>query len=231
MKKTVALLLALVMVFALVSCGGGKAPCDVCVDADGDKICDVCENEIKGDQTKPPKTLTVADFAAAMKDMNSSRVEIAITEISALGSLSASYKVTFGNGDLATIAYSREVWDVSEDVFSDDAPAKRTETGTIQYANGAYSGDISGTAEAVARLALNLAADKLASVQINGTAAKGAQLIAAVPRINSADVLGVALPADAALSVTMTAGGRNISAFTLSYADGANQISFSALYQ
>lgn len=219
------------MVFALVSCGG-KDPCDVCVDADGDKICDVCENEIKDNGgPAPSQSLTVADFAAAMKDMNSSRVEIAITEISAHGSLSASYKVTFGNGDLATIAYTREVWNDSADIFDADTPAKRTETGTVQYANGAYSGDISGTAEAVAKLVLNLSADKLASVQINGTAAKGAQLIAAVPCINSAAVLGVALPADAALSVTMTAGGRSISAFTLSYADGANQISFSALYQ
>ncbi len=231
MKKTIALLLALVMVFALVSCGGGKDPCDTCVDADGDKICDVCENEIKSDPVVPPKTLTVADFAAAMKDMNSSRVEITITESSVLGTLNASYTVTFGNGDLATIAYTREVWDVSEDVFSDDAPAKRTEEGEIEYKNGSYSGDMSGAAENVAKLVLNLSADKLASVQINGTAAQGAQLIAAVPRINSAAVLGVELPADAALSVTMNAGGKSISAFTLSYADGANEISFAALYQ
>ena len=231
MKKLIAFLLACVMVFALVSCGGDKKdPCQTCVDNDGNKICDVCGNEVQPKDpnpvTPPAQTLTVADFAAAMKDMNTSRVEIKITETSALGSLSATYKVVFGNGDRATISYTREVWDVSEDVFSTDTPAKTTLSGTIEYANGAYSGAMNGAADAVAKISLNIASDKLANVRINGT-----QMIASVARANSAAVLGVALPADATLSVTMNAGGKGISAFTLSYADGANQVAFSALYQ
>lgn len=235
MKKIVAFLLACIMVFALVSCNGSKDPCETCVDADGNKICDVCGKEIKDTETPDPgvttTALTVADFAAAMKDMNSSRVELTLTETSALGTLTSSYKVVFGNGDLATISYTREVWDVSEDIFSNDLPAKRTEVGTVEYANGSYSGNISGAAEAVAKLSLNLTADKLAGVQINGSANKGAQLIASVSATNSASVFGVSFPSTATLSVTMKAGGQSISAFTLSYADGANQIAFSALYQ
>lgn len=233
MKKIVAFLLACIMVFALVSCKGGKDPCETCVDADGNKICDVCGKEIqdKPDPETPAEALTVADFATAMKDVNSSRVELTLTETSALGTLTSSYKVVFGNGDLATISYTREVWDVSEDIFSTDTPAKRTEVGMVEYANGSYSGNISGAAEAVAKLSLNLSADKLVGVQINGTVDKGAQLIASVSATNSASVLGVSLPSTATLSVTMKAGGQSISAFTLSYADGANQIAFSALYQ
>ena len=223
------------MAFAFVSCstGGGSTPCDTCVDKNGDGKCDVCENKI--DDTKKPdatKALEVADFAKAMKDMNSSRVVISVMELSDLGSLSATYTITFGNGDLATIAYVRETWNTSADIFDPNGPSEKiTERGEIQYANGSYSGSISGAAENVARIALNLSADKLASVQINGSAAKGAQLIAAVPQTSSADVLGVALPSDAALSVTMVAGAQSISAFTLSYVDGANQVTFAAQYQ
>ena len=232
MKRIIALLLALVTVLAFVSCGVQK-PCDNCVDADGDLVCDVCGEKIE-DEKQPSEEvakLTVADFAKAMKDMGATRVESAVTETSVLGTLASTYKVTFGSGETATIAYSRELWNVSEDIFSTTAPAKTTETGEIRYSNGTYTGAIEGTAGVVAKLALNLAADQLASVQINGTAATGAQLIAAVPRANSASVLGVALPADAAISVTMNAGAKSISAFTLSYADGENQIAFSALYQ
>jgi len=231
MKKTIALLLALVMVLAFASCG--KKPCDTCVDADGDLVCDVCGKKLEEGEKPGPEVaaLTVADFAAAMKNMGSTRVEIAVTETSDLGTLSSTYKIVFGKGESATIAYEREVWDVSEDIFSTTAPAKEKITGEIRYENGTYTGAMEGTAGAVAQLALNLTADQLASVQINGDAAKGAQLIAAVPRANSATVLGVALPADAAISVTMNAGAKSISAFTLSYMDGANQVAFSALYQ
>ena len=239
MKKIIALLLALVMAFALVSCStggnggsGDKDPCDTCVDKDANGTCDVCGNKVEGgkgpDLNKP---LEVADFAKAMKEMNSSRVVISITETSELGSLSATYTVAFGNGDAATIAYVREVWNTNADIFDTDASEKITERGEIQYANGSYSGAISGAAENVARIALNLSADKLANVQINGTAAKGAQLIAAVPQASSADVLGVSLPSDAALSVTMKAGAQSITAFTLSYVDGNNQVTFAAQYQ
>lgn len=234
MKKTIALLLALVTMLALVACGA-KKPCETCVDADANNVCDVCGKTLDngGNQPGPdaPAALTVADFAAAMKNMGSTRVEIAVTETSDLGTLSSVYKITFGQGENATIAYSRELWDVSEDIFSTTAPAKKTEIGEIRYVNGTYTGAMEGTAGAVAQLALNLSADQLASVQINGDAAKGAQLIAAVPRANSANVLGVALPSDAAISVTMNAGAKSISAFTLSYMDGANQVAFSALYQ
>ena len=219
---------------ALVACGA-KKPCETCVDADANNVCDVCEKTLDngGNQPGPDAlaALTVADFAAAMKNMGSTRVEIAVTETSDLGTLSSVYKITFGQGENATIAYSRELWDVSEDIFSTTAPAKKTEIGEIRYVNGTYTGAMEGTAGAVAQLALNLSADQLASVQINGDAAKGAQLIAAVPRANSANVLGVALPSDAAISVTMNAGAKSISAFTLSYMDGANQVAFSALYQ
>ena len=231
MKRIIALLLALVMMLAFASCGAQK-PCDNCVDADGDLICDVCGKTLEEEQKPPVEVaLTVADFAKAMKDMGSTRVEIAVTETSVLGTLASTYKITFGSGETATIAYTRELWNVSEDIFSSTEPAKTTEIGEIRYSNGTYTGAIEGTAGVVAKLALNLAADQLASVQINGDVATGAQLIAAVPRANSASVLGVALPADAAISVTMNAGAKSISAFTLSYADGENQIAFSALYQ
>ncbi len=231
MKKTIALLLALVMVLALAACGQ-KNPCDTCVDADGDLVCDVCGNKVDpGQKPTPTPALTVADFAAAMKNMNSNRLEIAVTETSDLGTLASTYKITFGKGESAVIAYTREVWNVSEDIFSSTAPIKETKSGEIRYENGTYTGTMEGTAGAVAQLALNLAADQLTSIQINGDAAKGAQLIAAVPRANSASVLGVALPSDAAISVTMNAGAKSISAFTLSYMDGANQVAFSALYQ
>lgn len=234
MKRIIALLLALVTVLAFVSCDVQK-PCDNCVDADGDLVCDVCGEKIE-DEKQPSEEvakLTVADFAKAMKDMGATRVEIAVTETSVLGTLASTYKVTFGSSETATIAYTRELWNVSEDIFSSTAPAKTVVNDTIYYSNGTYTSEkgMDGTAGVVAKLALNLAADQLASVQINGTAATGAQLIAAVPRANSASVLGVKLPADAAISVTMNAGAKSISAFTLSYADGENQIAFSALYQ
>jgi len=44
--KLLVLLLALTLSLSLFACGGGSDGCDECVDADGDGICDVCENEI-----------------------------------------------------------------------------------------------------------------------------------------------------------------------------------------
>lgn len=228
MKKIVALLLSVSVILALTACG--EDPCEKHVDENNDKICDVCEQKIE-DDASGTAGLTVADFAAAMKDMNSGRVEISILETSEKGSLSASYKVSFGNGDSADIAYVRELWDVSEDVFETETNGKITERGELHYENGQYSGTMNGAAESVAKLALNLVKEKLASVVINGSAANGANLTAAIPRAYSADVLGVALPADAALSVTMNPGAKSISVFTLSYVADGNSIAFSVLYQ
>lgn len=231
MKKIVALLLAVSVVFALTACFGAKDPCEQHVDDNNDQICDVCEEKIEG-IGPGALSLTVADFASAMKDMNSGRVEISIVETSDKGSLSASYTVTFGSGDVADIAYVRELWDVDESVFDAETPAKAIVSGACHYENGQYSGaEMNGAAESVAKLALNLTKDKLASIVINGSAKDGAILTAAVPRAYSAEVLGVSLPADAALSVTMVPGAKSISVFTLSYAANGNSIAFSVLYQ
>ena len=46
-KKILFVLLALALVFAIASCGGGGSkPCETCVDENSDGICDVCEKEI-----------------------------------------------------------------------------------------------------------------------------------------------------------------------------------------
>jgi len=56
LQKILLLMLALTLAFSLFACGGG----DVCtkhVDEDEDGICDVCESEIKGPQSKESLTL------------------------------------------------------------------------------------------------------------------------------------------------------------------------------
>ena len=229
MKKIVALLLALTVVFALASCSGAKDPCEKHVDDDNDKICDVCQEKIE--ETPAAQGLKVADFAQAMKGTNASRVEISIIETSELGSLAAKYIVTFGSGDSASIYYEREAWDVSDNVFDGENSGKIKKSGTVQYANGAYSGDMSGAADSVAKLALDLDESKLASVTIIGSAASGSTMSAAVPRAHSAEILGVQLAGDTTLSVTMRAGAKSISAFTLSYVANGQTVAFSALYE
>ena len=42
-KRILFLFLAVLLMFAIASCGGGAKPCDTCVDCDGDGICECCE--------------------------------------------------------------------------------------------------------------------------------------------------------------------------------------------
>lgn len=234
MKRTIALLLALVMVFALASCG--KDPCETCVDEDSDLVCDVCGKEIEddgGDGNKPeptPGELTVADFAAVVKDMAAARVVYTVKETSSLGTLTSTYTVAFGKGDAATISYVRQLWNV-DNPFDENADLIKTVQGTVEYKNGAYSGDMSGSASAVAKLALNLVDTKLAGAAITGGAADGARLTATVAQADSVAVVGVSLPSAAMLSVTLAAGAKSVSTFTLSYQDGVNAVEFTAQYQ
>ena len=234
MKRTIALLLALVMVFALASCG--KDPCETCVDEDGDLVCDVCGEKIEdeggeGDKPAPtPGALTVADFAAVVKDMAAARVVYTVKETSSLGTLTSTYTVAFGKGDAATISYVRQLWNV-DNPFDENADLIETVQGTVEYKNGAYSGDMSGSASAVAKLALNLVDTKLAGAAITGGAADGARLTATVAQADSVAVVGVSLPSAAMLSVTLAAGAKSVSTFTLSYQDGANAVEFTAQYQ
>lgn len=233
MKKTIALLLALVMVFALVSCGGKKTPCETCVDEDGDKICDVCGGEVKGGtQTPGAEKLTVADFAKVMTDMAVSRIEMNVKEEWAgVGALSSTYTIAFGKGESADISYKRQLFDVSDDVFEVDTPAIKEVTGNVKYENGAYTGSMEGTADAVAKIALNLTADKLANATISGTAKDGAILTAMVLKTDAKAVFGVELPSNATISVTLAKGAKSVSAFTLSYWDGEIAVLFDAQYQ
>ncbi len=232
MKKTVALLLALVMVFALVSCGGKKTPCETCVDDDADLICDVCGGKVEPAADPGEKKLTVADFATVMESMAVSRVEMNVKEEWAdVGELKSTYTIAFGQGDKADINYKREYFDVSDDVFETDTPAIKEISGNVQYANGAYTGSMEGTADAVAKIALKLAEDKLANVTITGSAKDGAILTAMVLKTDAMAVFGVELPSNATLSVTLAKGAKSVSAFTLSYWDGDIAVLFDAQYQ
>lgn len=233
MKRIVALLLALVMVFAFVSCGG-KTPCETCVDEDGDLVCDVCGEEIKPDpeQTPGKNTLTVADFAKILEATPVSRIEMSVKEDwKNVGSLKSTYTIAFGQGDTADISYKRQTFDVSEDVFETDTPAIKEISGTVKYKNGAYTGSMEGTADAVAKLALKLSADKLANVTVSGTAKDGAILTAMVLKTDAKAVFGVELPSNATLSVTLAKGAKSVSAFTLSYSDGDIDVEFAAQYK
>jgi uncharacterized protein with FMN-binding domain/predicted small lipoprotein YifL len=234
MKRIVALLLALVMVFAFVSCGG-KTPCETCVDEDGDLVCDVCGEEIKpdsGEQTPGKNTLTVADFAKILEATPVSRIEMSVKEDwKNVGSLKSTYTIAFGQGDTADISYKRQTFDVSEDVFETDTPAIKEISGTVKYKNGAYTGSMEGTADAVAKLALKLSADKLANVTVSGTAKDGAILTAMVLKTDAKAVFGVELPSNATLSVTLAKGAKSVSAFTLSYSDGDIDVEFAAQYK
>ena len=233
MKRIVALLLALVMVFAFVSCGG-KTPCETCVDEDGDLVCDVCGEEIKPDSEQTPgkNTLTVADFAKILEATPVSRIEMSVKEDwKNVGSLKSTYTIAFGQGDTADISYKRQTFDVSEDVFETDTPAITEISGTVKYKNGAYTGSMEGTADAVAKLALKLSADKLANVTVSGTAKDGAILTAMVLKTDAKAVFGVELPSNATLSVTLAKGAKSVSAFTLSYSDGDIDVEFAAQYK
>lgn len=233
MKRIVALLLALVMVFAFVSCGG-KTPCETCVDEDGDLVCDVCGEEIKPDSEQTPgkNTLTVADFAKILEATPVSRIEMSVKEDwKNVGSLKSTYTIAFGQGDTADISYKRQTFDVSEDVFETDTPAIKEISGNVKYKNGAYTGSMEGTADAVAKLALKLSADKLANVTVSGTAKDGAILTAMVLKTDAKAVFGVELPSNATLSVTLAKGAKSVSAFTLSYSDGDIDVEFAAQYK
>ena len=232
MKRIVALLLALITVFAFVSCDG-KKPCDTCVDADNDLVCDVCGEKITPSTDNPPAdALTVADFANVVKSMAVSRIEMNVKEEwVGFGALKSTYTIAFGQGETADIAYKRQMFDVSDNIFETDTPAIKEVTGTVKYENGAYTGSMEGTADAVAKLALNLSADKLANATISGNAKDGAILTAMVLEADAAAVFGVALPSNATLSVTLAKGAKSISAFTLSYWDGEIAVLFDAQYK
>ena len=49
-KKLLTIILAFLLIFATVSCGGSAKPCEECIDNGGDGICDSCGKEIP----KPP---------------------------------------------------------------------------------------------------------------------------------------------------------------------------------
>ena len=234
MKRIIALLLALVTVFAFVSCGGKKT-CDTCVDADNDLVCDVCGEKVdpKSDDDTPAKdALTVADFAKVLNSMAVSRMEMNVKEEWAgVGALKSTYTIAFGQGETADITYKRQTFDVSEDVFETDTPAIKEVTGTVKYANGAYTGSMEGTADAVAKLALKLSADKLANATVSGTAMDGAILTAMVLKTDAKAVFGVELPSNATISVTLAKGAKSVSAFTLSYWDGDIAVLFDAQYK
>ena len=234
MKRIVALLLALVMVFALVSCGGGKTPCDVCVDADGDLVCDVCGGKVEAPAQQGGTTtaLKVADFAKVMASMAVSRVEMSVTEEwTGFGSLKSTYTIAFGQGETADITYKRQSWDVSADVFESDTPAIVEVQGNVKYANGTYTGSMEGTADKVAKIALKLSEDKLANVTISGAAADGPILTAMVLKTDAKAVFGVDLPSNATISVTLAKGAKSVSAFTMSYTDGDIDVLFAAQYK
>ena len=233
MKRIVALLLALVMTLALVSCGAQKNPCDVCVDADGDLICDVCGGEVSAsDGGSVSAKMTVADFAKIVNSMAVSRIEMNVKEINGVNELKSTYTIAFGQGETADITYKRQMWDLSESIFETDTPAIKEVAGSVKYANGTYTGSMEGTADAVAKLALNLSADKLANVTISGTAKDGAILTAMVLKTDAKAVFGVDLPSNATLSVTLAKGAKSVSAFTLSYKDANGfDILFDAQYK
>lgn len=47
MKKSLSILVFLILSVSLFACGGGKEKCETCVDGDGDSVCDVCGAEVQ----------------------------------------------------------------------------------------------------------------------------------------------------------------------------------------
>jgi hypothetical protein len=85
-KRLLALLLVLVLALMLFACGGGKTPCDVCSDTDGDKKCDACGKDMPADEKEdvllfdgedPTFQIVIAnDIASTMRQIVNTNVKI-----------------------------------------------------------------------------------------------------------------------------------------------------------
>ena len=90
-RRILALLTVLVLALMLFACGGGKGdggktPCDVCLDTDGDKKCDVCGKDMPADEKEdvllfdgedPTFQIVIAkDIASTMRQIVNTNVKI-----------------------------------------------------------------------------------------------------------------------------------------------------------
>ena len=204
MKKIICLLLAIVTVFAFVSCG---EPCAVCVDDNNDNICDVCENVY----------VSPANVIFNMVAESKPTTVKTVTEASKEGvSYIGVYNTTIYEDGSFVYEYSQQrPVHINEDI---EEPYV-TEEGTVEYANGVYvlNGVQVVGAPDVAYLNIKAAITRanIAEYKVDST---GRELSATISAETCKTIFGINVNAEN-VSLTVKTNGTRLHQIILSYED------------
>jgi len=200
MKRIFALILALTLVFALVSCKGDEVQQGVKVDVDSYKN------------------------AIAATKLNTAKVEVTqANDFIPEHPLTAEYNITYAEDGSATVEYTySEYNEIAEDGAEDFITVHK---GSAEIAaDGTVTGDPVGTAiTSAASIGFNLDPSKM----ISCTESMGI-LTAKIAAANTAAVIGVAVDAEVTLTISV-ANGVVVGA-TVSYVIGAGSYTIECTY-
>ena len=203
MKKLICLLLALVAMFALVSCG----ECDTCVDDDKDGLCDECGG---------PVALPGAEIFAMVKNAEPTQITT-IDEVSMDGE---AYNRVY-NTTIYSDGSFKHVFEIERPASLDEESesAVVVESGVIEYANGKYTlnGEAVAAAPEVAYInAKNeITAANVTDFTIDST---GRVLTANLTTAACKAIFGIDVEAEN-ITLTLTTNGTRLSQIVLSYTD------------
>lgn len=200
MKKILVLMLALVMVFAIVSCGD-----DTTVPG--------------GDNGGADEVVDFTPFKDAVNASVPATATVKVSMENDLGTLNAQYDVVYASDRSAAINYSREVFN---EVGADEI--KSTITGTVAMSKDGNLSDTEALGGTGALVAAKITVDESKmTATVNGNI-----LTATISASNTASVLGTAIDADVTLILYIADG--TVSSFSLNYTIGANAYSVSCDY-
>ena len=209
MKKIICLILAIVTVFAFVSCG---EPCAVHVDENGDAKCDVCDLDY----------VSPEDVIFGMVASSSPTTVKTVTE--------ATYDGVSYIGTYETIIYEDGSFDYS---FSQERPVhigedidepSVTESGMLSYADGVYmlNGEAVTGAPDVAYLNIKSAITKenITNFKVDST---GRELTATIDAAACKTIFGINVNAES-VSLTVKTNGVRLHQIILSYEDASGVV-------
>lgn len=204
MKKIICLLLALVTVFAFVSCG---EPCATCVDENDDGKCDVCELDYVS-----PENVIFNMVAASSPTTVKTVTEASYDGVSYVGVYDT---VIYEDGSFTYSFNQQRPVHINEDI---DEPYV-TEEGTVEYANGIYSlnGETVTSAPDVAYLNIKAAITKanISEYKVDST---GRELTATINAAACKTIFGINVNAEN-VSLTVKTNGVRLHQIILSYED------------
>ena len=204
MKKIICLLLAMVTVFAFVSCG---EPCEVHVDDNSDGKCDVCEIDYVS-----PENVIFNMVAASNPTTVKTVTEASFDGVSYIGVYDT---VIYEDGSFTYSFNQQRPVHIDEDI---DEPYV-TEEGTVGYENGVYTlnGEAVVGAPDVAYMNIKAAINKtnITNFKVDST---GRELTATINAEACKAIFGINVNAES-ISLTVKTNGVRLHQVILSYED------------